>query len=122
MANSGASRREIADVNLLFEIRIRNRSCRRVGKANGSRECAPDDRLRVPTIGMTRSQVVGTAQGRLCPPYRLNYFFARTASGVSGCISGWAVANAGIAIAVSKMRLTVGYGERSICCMTATVP
>ena len=24
--------------------------CRRVGKANGSRERAPDDRLRVPTI------------------------------------------------------------------------
>jgi hypothetical protein len=23
---------------------------RRVGKANGSRECAPDDKLRVPTI------------------------------------------------------------------------
>jgi hypothetical protein len=37
-----------------------------VGKANGSRECAPDDKLRVPT--MTRA-MVGTAQERLCPPY-----------------------------------------------------
>jgi hypothetical protein len=27
----------------------------RVGKANGSRECAPDDRLRVPTILTTDS-------------------------------------------------------------------
>jgi hypothetical protein len=26
------------------------RAVRRVGKATGSRECAPDDRLRVPTI------------------------------------------------------------------------
>src|SRR6185437_6101659 len=38
-----------------------------VGKANGSRECAPDDRLRVPT----NSQMVGTAQARLGPPYEL---------------------------------------------------
>jgi hypothetical protein len=44
-------------------------SCR-VGRANGSRERAPDDKLRVPTIfdaiGMN---MVGTAQERLCPPY-----------------------------------------------------
>jgi len=37
----------------------------RVGKANGSRERAPDDKLRVPTIK------VGTAQARLCPPYEV---------------------------------------------------
>ena len=39
---------------------------RRVGKANGSRERAPDDRLRVPTSSHC---AVGTAQARLCPPY-----------------------------------------------------
>jgi hypothetical protein len=40
-----------------------------VGKANGSRERAPDDRLRVPTLtsGMLK---VGTAQVRLCPSYK----------------------------------------------------
>jgi hypothetical protein len=32
-----------------------------VGKANGSRECAPDDRLRVPTI-LFVAEMVGTAQ------------------------------------------------------------
>jgi hypothetical protein len=31
-----------------------------MGKANGSRECAPDDRLRVPTINI-RPVMVGTA-------------------------------------------------------------
>jgi hypothetical protein len=36
---------------------------RRVGKANGSRECAPDDRLRVPTGNM-----VGTAQRTFAHP------------------------------------------------------
>ena len=36
------------------------------------------------------------------------YLFARIASGVSGCASGWALANPGSAIAVSKMRFTVG--------------
>jgi hypothetical protein len=36
-----------------------------MGKANGSRECAPDDKLRVPT-GIF-SKKVGTAQARLCP-------------------------------------------------------
>jgi hypothetical protein len=42
-----------------------------VGKANGSRECAPDDRLRVPTdqAEIFRCKMVGTAQTRLCPPY-----------------------------------------------------
>ena len=34
--------------------------------------------------------------------------FARIASGVSGCASGCALANSGSAIAVSKMRFTVG--------------
>src|SRR5439155_17446852 len=43
---------------------------RRVGKATGSRECAPDDKLRVPTIVSSRN-MVGTAQARLCPPYEI---------------------------------------------------
>jgi ketosteroid isomerase-like protein len=37
-----------------------------VGKASGSRECAPGG---VPTI-MPRLKMVGTAQARLCPPLR----------------------------------------------------
>jgi hypothetical protein len=42
-----------------------------VGKANGSRECAPDDRLRVPTIlGHWSGWMVGTAQAPL-PTLRL---------------------------------------------------
>ena len=47
--------------------------------------------------------------------------FARIASGVSGCASGCAFANSGSAIAVSKMRFTVGQAARSICCVTAAV-
>jgi len=35
-------------------------------------------------------------------------FFGRIASGVSGCIDGCDLANSGSAIAVSKMRFTVG--------------
>jgi hypothetical protein len=42
---------------------------RRVDKASGSRERAPDDRLRVPT-GQTRKIMVGTAQERLLPILR----------------------------------------------------
>jgi hypothetical protein len=42
---------------------------RRVGKATGSRERAPDDRLRVPTIAYLERRVVGAALTRLCPPY-----------------------------------------------------
>ena len=39
----------------------------RVGRANGSREGAPDDGLRVPTLGTTISLLmVGTEQVRLC--------------------------------------------------------
>src|SRR5262249_25813907 len=41
---------------------------RRVGKANGSRERAPGDRLRVPTFQSTPVKVC-TARTRLCPPY-----------------------------------------------------
>jgi len=40
-----------------------------VGKANGSRERAPDDRLRVPTFLAPVHAKVGTAQERLCPPF-----------------------------------------------------
>src|SRR6266536_1358809 len=47
-----------------------NGRLRRVGKATGSRECAPDDRLRVPTNSANdTNKMVGTAQTRLCPPY-----------------------------------------------------
>jgi len=42
-----------------------------VGKANGSRECAPDDRLSVPPSGNEYAEkTVGTAPARLCPPYK----------------------------------------------------
>ena len=47
---------------------MKRRTDRRVGKANGSRERAPDDKLRVPTMNAT-IEMVGTAQERLCPPY-----------------------------------------------------
>jgi hypothetical protein len=40
-----------------------------MGKANGSRECAPDDRLRVPTVSDDDSQRDGGHGAmRLCPP------------------------------------------------------
>jgi hypothetical protein len=42
---------------------------RRVGKANGSRERAPDDRLRVPTIHLA-IKMVGTAQRAPLPTLR----------------------------------------------------
>ena len=49
----------------LLELRT---PTRRVGRANGSRECAADDRLRVPTIpGGDARQMVGTALARLLP-------------------------------------------------------
>jgi hypothetical protein len=41
------------------------RADRRVGKANGSRERAPDDRLRVPTFLATVRVKVGTARAPL---------------------------------------------------------
>jgi hypothetical protein len=40
-----------------------------VGKANGSRECAPDDTLCVPTVQGAFGETVGTAQVRLYLPY-----------------------------------------------------
>ena len=50
------------------------------------------------------------APGGVAPPGGQPRFqaFGRIASGVSGCASGWAFANSGSAIAVSKMRFTVG--------------
>ena len=39
-----------------------------LGKATGPRECAPDDKLRVP-INYPRQGMVGTAQLRLSAPY-----------------------------------------------------
>ena len=50
--------------------RRRSNEAKQVGKANGSRECAPDDKLRVPTSAFKRKKV-GTAQTRLCPPYEV---------------------------------------------------
>ena len=41
---------------------------RRVGKANGSRECAPDDRLRVPTVQGAFGETVGTARCAFAHP------------------------------------------------------
>ncbi len=35
---------------------------RRVGKANGSRECAPDDKFRLPTVISALESLVGTAR------------------------------------------------------------
>jgi hypothetical protein len=45
---------------------------RRVGKANGSRERAPDDRLRVPTIqdNELAMKMVGTARSAPLPTLR----------------------------------------------------
>ncbi len=43
---------------------------RRVGKANGSRECAPDDRLRVPTIASNTGSLDHGGHGASAPlPY-----------------------------------------------------
>jgi hypothetical protein len=44
------------------EARVNRRWQRRVGKANGSRECAPDDKLRVPTAVRHDPEQVGTAR------------------------------------------------------------
>jgi len=46
-----------------------SRLVRRVGKANGSRKCAPDDRLRVPTV----RNAVGTARRAFAHP---THFFS----------------------------------------------
>src|ERR1700730_770988 len=54
---------------------------RRVGKANGSRECAPDDKLRAPTKFGIREKV-GTTQARLCPPYVSAWLIIRARRGV----------------------------------------
>ena len=53
------------------KVRMHNYKLHRVGKTTGSRECAPDDKLRVPTMP-TAMIVVGTAQMRLCPPYKVS--------------------------------------------------
>jgi hypothetical protein len=41
-----------------------------VGKANGSRECAPDDRLRVPTITNNGARSGGHGASAPLPPYK----------------------------------------------------
>jgi hypothetical protein len=60
----------------------------RVGKANGSRECAPDDRLRVLTLLAPLRVKVGTAQERLCPPYGAQFKSAFTFANTSWNIFG----------------------------------
>jgi hypothetical protein len=65
--NSGAKRRENADSCPLGCLKISIGNRRRVGKANGSRECAPDDRLRVPTISGNQ-EMVGTARWAFAHP------------------------------------------------------
>src|SRR5712671_1173276 len=45
-------------------------SSRRVGKANGSRECAPDDKLRVPPSCFVKWSWWARRK-RVCPPYEL---------------------------------------------------
>ena len=55
-------------------------------------------------VGRVR-RVPGVAPPRRQPRFQA---FGRIASGVSGCASGCALANSGSAIAVSKMRFTVG--------------
>jgi hypothetical protein len=44
---------------------------RRVGKANGSRECAPDG---VPTMEAAHRRWWARREGRLCPPYDFRQF------------------------------------------------
>jgi secondary thiamine-phosphate synthase enzyme len=51
-----------------------------VSKANGSRECAPDDKLRVPT-NVSLNEMVGTAQAR--PPYDSEAFMTSSKSSLS---------------------------------------
>jgi hypothetical protein len=59
-----------------------------VGKATGARECAPDDRLRVPAIPNSRTrEMVGTAQVRLCPPYNLKAAPYRTGAVICSVLS-----------------------------------
>src|ERR1700730_19002866 len=57
-----AKNRNIATGIFPRSCMINSNKDRRVGKANGSRECAPDDKLRVPTIKTATGQMVGTAQ------------------------------------------------------------
>src|SRR4051812_30169949 len=64
---------------------------RRVGKATGSRECAPDDRLRVPTMPISISRLmVGTARARLCPPYEIRFVLASCQQQKTGGTNGQA--------------------------------
>jgi hypothetical protein len=133
MQTSGASRREIVKSYLrLFENESENCSVvpAKAGTHTPQRLLPwPDGgrlSLNKPASGVmgpcVRSQgrrAVGCVRGigQRTPG---SYFF-RIASGVSGCASGWALANSGNAIAVSKMRFTVGHVARSICCVIATV-
>jgi hypothetical protein len=55
-----------------------------MSKANGSRECAPDDRLSVPTITGER-EMEGTSLALLCPPALQRYhYFGLESGGQSG--------------------------------------
>ena len=57
----------------------------RVGKATGSRECAPDDRLRVPTNYETAGCDGGHGAMRLCPPYEFYEFCAASLAFAMTC-------------------------------------
>ena len=80
----------------------------------GQAKCDPGPIRRGPSVralaletfckqGLLRRMGPGVRRDDEC-----RYFFGRIASGVSGCIDGCALANSGSAIAVSKMRFTVG--------------
>ena len=62
---------------------------RRVGKANGSRERAPDDRLRVPTTSRVRTNG-GHGAMRLCPPYNGTVEEQRYACGLTSDVAAMA--------------------------------
>ncbi|SIO08725.1 hypothetical protein SAMN05443247_01887 [Bradyrhizobium erythrophlei] len=70
---------------------VRDVSLRRVGKATGSRQCAPDDRLRVPTV--CHNDFVdrwwARREARLCPPYKWPTVYIGRTSTTSGtkCLS-----------------------------------
>jgi hypothetical protein len=60
-----------------------------VGKANGSRERAPDDKLRVPTASNNDSQIDGGHGAmRLCPPYSHRKAYPRDAVVEDGTRTG----------------------------------
>jgi hypothetical protein len=70
-------------------------------RANGSRERAPDDRLREAIQSYRNKAGLLRRSAPRNDEVGVYAFFGRIASGVSGWASGCAVANSGIAIDVS---------------------